>query len=68
MLEFALRTDQTEVLPCCLRKTPSTAERSLSEIARSMTGTRWNGLVFFGVKPRPSGEKNSSGQRETADA
>jgi hypothetical protein len=26
--------------------------RSLSEIARSMTGTRWNGLVFFGVKSK----------------
>jgi Protein of unknown function (DUF2924) len=40
--------------------------RSLSEIARSMTGTRWNGLVFFGVKPRPSDSKNR--QREAADA
>lgn len=26
--------------------------RSLSQIARLITGTRWNGLVFFGVKPR----------------
>jgi hypothetical protein len=26
--------------------------RSLSQIARTMTGTRWNGLVFFGVKPK----------------
>ena len=24
--------------------------RSLSAIARAITGTRWNGLVFFGVK------------------
>ena len=24
--------------------------RSLSAIARAMTGTRWNGLVFFGLK------------------
>jgi hypothetical protein len=42
--------------------------RSLSEIARSLTGTRWNGLVFFGVKPRSSGGKKSIGQREAADA
>ena len=24
--------------------------RSLSAIARAITGTRWNGLVFFGIK------------------
>lgn len=27
--------------------------RSLSQIARIMTGTRWNGLVFFGIKSKP---------------
>jgi len=26
--------------------------RSLSAIARAITGTRWNGLVFFGLKRR----------------
>jgi hypothetical protein len=26
--------------------------RSLSEIARAITGTRWSGPVFFGLKPR----------------
>ena len=26
--------------------------RSLSAIARTITGTRWNGLVFFGLKNR----------------
>jgi len=26
--------------------------KSLSAIARSITGTRWNGLVFFGLKNR----------------
>jgi Protein of unknown function (DUF2924) len=31
--------------------------RSLSEIARTMTGTRWNGLVFFGVKSKASNSK-----------
>jgi hypothetical protein len=29
--------------------------RSLSKIARTITGIRWNGLVFFGVKTRPIG-------------
>ena len=29
--------------------------RSLSAIARSITGTRWNGLVFFGLKNSRSG-------------
>jgi hypothetical protein len=42
--------------------------RSLSEIARLITGTRWNGLVFFGVKPRPAGGKKSIARREAADA
>ena len=26
--------------------------RSLSAIARAITGTRWHGLVFFGLKNR----------------
>ncbi|MBW8269988.1 DUF2924 domain-containing protein [Caldovatus aquaticus] len=26
--------------------------RSLSAIARAITGTRWNGRVFFGIRPR----------------
>ena len=34
-----------------------TRYRSLSEIARTMTGTRWNGLVFFGVKSNASNSK-----------
>jgi Protein of unknown function (DUF2924) len=38
--------------------------RSLSEIARLITSTRWNGLVFFGVKPRPSGKTKSVGRGE----
>jgi plastocyanin len=46
--------------------------RSLSEIARTMTGTRWNGLVFFGVKSnssnsRAAGRTKSVG-RESANA
>lgn len=35
--------------------------RSLSEIARHITGTRWNGLVFFGVKQRQSKQPRSEG-------
>jgi hypothetical protein len=29
--------------------------KSLSVIARAITGTRWNGLVFFGLKNRRAG-------------
>ena len=29
--------------------------RSLSAIARAITGTRWNGLVFFGLKRQRAG-------------
>jgi len=38
--------------------------RSLSEIAREITGTRWSGPSFFGLKPRPmpfSGEARADG-------
>jgi hypothetical protein len=31
--------------------------RSLSRIARSITGTRWNGLIFFGVKRKPAPQR-----------
>lgn len=36
--------------------------RSLSDVARAITGTRWNGRVYFGVKPRPAGNKTSKGR------
>lgn len=39
--------------------------RSLSQIARLITGTRWNGLVFFGVKPR-SPDAGADGQSMSA--
>ena len=46
--------------------------RSLSQIARTITGTRWNGLVFFGVKANGSSAKTTSrtkhARRETLDA
>lgn len=28
--------------------------RSLSEVARTITGTRWSGPLFFGLKPSPT--------------
>ena len=31
-----------------------TTYRSLSEVARAITGTRWNGLRFFGLRERVS--------------
>jgi DUF2924 family protein len=31
-----------------------TRYRSLSQIARAITGTSWSGPVFFGLKPRPA--------------
>ena len=37
--------------------------RSLSEIARTMTGTRWNGLLFFGLKSKASNSK-AAGRRQ----
>jgi hypothetical protein len=39
--------------------------RSLSEIARTITGTRWNGLVFFGVKSRTANSKVADRIRTT---
>lgn len=31
--------------------------RSLSEVAQKITGTKWNGLIFFGLKDRTSARK-----------
>jgi plastocyanin len=46
--------------------------RSLSEIARTITGTQWNGLVFFGVKSKRSNSRAAGRtkvlDRETANA
>ena len=39
--------------------------RSLSEVARTITGTRWNGLVFFGVKSRTANSKGPDRTRPT---
>ncbi|MCC2653980.1 MAG: hypothetical protein K0Q60_4146 [Microvirga sp.] len=41
---------------------------SLSVIAKAITGTNWNGWVFFGVKRRPSRNKNASLEMRQAKA
>jgi hypothetical protein len=37
--------------------------KSLSAIARQITGTSWNGYTFFGIKRAPAGNKNAAGPR-----
>jgi hypothetical protein len=37
--------------------------KSLSAIAKAITGTNWNGFAFFGVKRAPLGNKNAAGSR-----
>jgi hypothetical protein len=37
-----------------------TRHGSLSVIAKAISGTNWNGWVFFGVKRRPARNKNAS--------
>jgi hypothetical protein len=37
--------------------------KSLSAVAKAITGTNWNGFAFFGIKRAPSGNKNASGPR-----
>jgi Protein of unknown function (DUF2924) len=39
--------------------------KSLSAVAKAITGTNWNGFSFFGIKRAPSGNKNASGPRRT---
>lgn len=41
--------------------------RSLSQIARSITGTRWNGLVFFGVKRKSASQTPRGRKLEAAN-
>jgi hypothetical protein len=40
--------------------------RSLSKVAETITGTRWNGLLFFGLRSRP--QKGSSAATEGGGA
>jgi hypothetical protein len=35
--------------------------KSLSAIAKQITGTNWNGYVFFGIKRAPTANKNAAG-------
>jgi Protein of unknown function (DUF2924) len=37
--------------------------KSLSKIAFAITGTRWNGPRFFGLRDRPKGESKSGSKR-----
>ncbi len=37
---------------------------SLSVIAREITGTRWSGPLFFGLKKKPSEQKQKKGTRK----
>lgn len=37
--------------------------KSLSAIAKAITGTNWNGFAFFGIKRAPMGNKNAAGSR-----
>jgi hypothetical protein len=37
--------------------------KSLSAIAKAITGTNWNGYAFFGIKRAPLGNKNAAGSR-----
>jgi hypothetical protein len=40
--------------------------KSLSAVAREITGTNWNGYVFFGIKRPAPGNKNAAGPRANA--
>jgi len=37
--------------------------RSLSQVARIITGSRWSGPLFFGLKTRPRKEAADNGAR-----
>ncbi len=37
--------------------------KSLSAIAKAITGTNWNGFAFFGIQRAPLGNKNAAGPR-----
>jgi hypothetical protein len=38
------------------------SHNSLSAIAKQITGTNWNGYVFFGIKRAPTTNKNAAGE------
>jgi hypothetical protein len=41
-----------------------TRYQSLSAIARRITGTRWSGPLFFGIKRQPANSKSANGKSE----
>ena len=67
--EWQGRTHEVTVLEQGFRWNGETY-RSLSAIARAITGTRWNGHVFFGLKSRrsPQSTASSPGDQATAGA
>jgi len=46
----------------------NTHHRSLSALARKITGTAWSGPLFFGLKPNRPANRRSSQQNPTGDA
>ena len=40
--------------------------KSLSAVANAITGTKWNGFAFFGIKRAPSGNTTASEPRRTS--
>jgi hypothetical protein len=41
--------------------------KSLSAIAKQITGTNWNGYVFFGIKRAPTANKNAAGEHRLSE-
>jgi hypothetical protein len=42
--------------------------KSLSAVAKQITGTNWNGYAFFGIKRPSMTNKHAAGSRRTSDA
>src|SRR5882757_10813481 len=40
--------------------------KSLSAVAKEITGTNWNGYAFFGIKRAPTTNKNAAGPHRTS--
>jgi hypothetical protein len=57
--EWQGRTYEVMVLDACL-SWQGTQYRSLSAIARKITGTAWSGPLFFGMKQNRSADRRSS--------
>ena len=55
------KTYAVEILPEGYRF-DDTTYKSLSEVARAITGTRWNGPAFFGLRPTKNKKKMRDGR------